>query len=105
VIAHGVVARALAKLAGPAAFREPIFILSSPRSGSSYLHTLMQAVFPCWGSPRENDPAWWRFFPYAENGYTDAVTLERFQERTDSSKLREEIAFCALLMRGRRAPA
>jgi hypothetical protein len=100
---HGI-SRALARLVSPRAFRRPIFILSSPRSGSSYLHTLMQAVFPCWGSPRENDAAWWRLFPYERNGYTDAVTLGRFRERADPARLREELALSVISRRGDEGP-
>ncbi len=45
-------------------FSRPIFILSAPRSGSSYLYEIIRRMSDVWSFDKENDPLWFRFFPY-----------------------------------------
>jgi len=46
-------------------FETPILLLSPPRSGSSFLQTLMHSSFKgLWGYEREYDHIWWKYFPY-----------------------------------------
>jgi len=47
------------------AFKQPIFILSAPRSGSSYFYEIVRRMGDVWSRDRENDPLWFQFFPYS----------------------------------------
>lgn len=45
-------------------FQKPIFILSAPRSGSSYFYEIIRRMEPAWSFDEENDEFWFDFFPY-----------------------------------------
>lgn len=47
------------------AISQPIFIVSAPRSGSSYLYEAFREIHGLYSFEKENDPMWWRFFPYS----------------------------------------
>ncbi|MGD2180468.1 sulfotransferase family protein [Lusitaniella coriacea] len=42
----------------------PVFILSAPRSGSSYFYEILRRMQNIWSFEKENDPLWFQFFPY-----------------------------------------
>ncbi|WP_063712003.1 sulfotransferase family protein [Coleofasciculus chthonoplastes] len=42
----------------------PVFIVSAPRSGSSYLYEITRRLPEVWSFDKENDPLWFQFFPY-----------------------------------------
>ncbi|MFP4007550.1 MAG: sulfotransferase family protein [Spirulinaceae cyanobacterium] len=46
-------------------FKQPIFILSAPRSGSSYFYEIVRRMGEVWSRDRENDSLWFQFFPYS----------------------------------------
>jgi hypothetical protein len=46
-------------------FYRPIFILSAPRSGSSYFYEILRRMQNVWSFDRETDFLWFQFFPYA----------------------------------------
>ncbi|MEC4804534.1 MAG: sulfotransferase [Jaaginema sp. PMC 1079.18] len=46
-------------------FKQPIFLLSAPRSGSSYFYEIVRRLGKVWSCDRENDPLWFQFFPYS----------------------------------------
>lgn len=53
---------------------KPIFILSAPRSGSSYLYEILSSSPDVWALEKENDALWFRFFPYQRmNPITDWI--------------------------------
>lgn len=45
-------------------FDRPIFILSAPRSGSTFLFELLSCFDEPWGWHAEMDQVWWTYFPY-----------------------------------------
>jgi hypothetical protein len=45
-------------------FDRPIFILSAPRSGSTFLFDLLSRFNDVWAWHAEVDEIWWRYFPY-----------------------------------------
>ncbi len=65
-------------------FDRPIFIISAPRSGSTFLYELLSCFDETWGWHAEVDHIWWKYFPY-----------ERLQEPSDyvgSDELTPQIA-------------
>lgn len=48
-------------------FDRPIFILSAPRSGSSYFYEILRRSRGLQSFDQENDPLWFEFFPYARS--------------------------------------
>lgn len=69
-------------------FKQPVFVLSAPRAGSSHLTELLRGCPKFWGNPRENDLAWWSLFSYEENNYTDAISGEQFFARYSNAGLK-----------------
>lgn len=45
-------------------FTRPVFILSAPRSGSSYFYEVVRRMKSVFSYAYENDPIWHHFFPY-----------------------------------------
>lgn len=48
-------------------FDRPIFILSAPRSGSSYFYEILRRSRDVRSFDKENDPLWFKFFPYSRS--------------------------------------
>ena len=46
-------------------FSKPLFIISAPRSGSSYFYEVIRRMEGVLSFDRENSPMWFRFFPYS----------------------------------------
>lgn len=55
-------------------FTRPVFILSAPRSGSSYFYEVVRRMKGVFSLTYENDPLWHYFFPYKRLDYpTDYI--------------------------------
>ncbi len=72
-------------------FSRPVFILSSPRSGSSFLSDRMIERNHVWSHRREADAAWWSLFPYSDTQWDDAISLADFRKKTDSQTLKKKL--------------
>lgn len=54
-------------------FNSPIFILSPPRSGSTFLFECLARHEDLTSLPNEADGIWWKVFPYSSTGWSDHV--------------------------------
>ena len=83
-------------------FDRPIFILSAPRSGSTFLFDLLSRFDQVWAWHAEVDAIWWRHFPY-ERGEepSDYVGAEEYSPRA-AARLRRDFYRFALYARQER---
>ncbi len=81
-------------------FCKPIFILSAPRAGSSYLFEIMRRMQGVASLKTENSPLWFRVFPYGETLSTisDYIGLEQFSP--PKGKLMRGLIALKLLSKG-----
>ena len=45
-------------------FDRPLFVISAPRSGSTFLFDMLSRFKESWAAPVEMDEVWWSLFPY-----------------------------------------
>jgi hypothetical protein len=80
----------LDRLRGYRAFDRPIFILSAPRSGSTFLFDLLSRFDRLWAWHAEVDAIWWRHFPYERSAeLSDRVGAEDYSPRAGASVRRD----------------
>jgi hypothetical protein len=65
-------------------FEQPIFIVSAPRSGSSYFYEILTRMDSVSGFKRENFSAWRYFFPYQK--------LEKVSDYIGANEVNNELA-------------
>lgn len=83
-------------------FDRPIFILSAPRSGSTFLFDLLSRFDQVWGWHAEVDAIWWQHFPYKRNeDPSDYVGAEEYTPRK-AAHLRRDFYRYALYARQER---
>ncbi len=72
----------LDRLRGYRVFERPVFILSAPRSGSTFLFELLSRFDRLWAWHAEVDEIWWRHFPYERSAEpSDYVGAEDYSPR------------------------
>lgn len=80
-------------------FDRPIFILSAPRSGSTFLFELLSLFDQVWAWHAEVDHIWWRHFPYERlEEPSDYVGADEYSLRY-AARLRRDFYRCALDVR------
>lgn len=74
-------------------FEYPVFILSAPRSGSSYLFEIVRRMQDVIAFKTENSPLWFRIFPYSDtfSDISDYIDPEQISDQKCAS-LRSLIA-------------
>lgn len=71
-------------------FDRPIFILSAPRSGSTFLYDLLSRFGQVWSWHAEVDAIWWQHFPYERKEEpSDYVDAEEYSPRA-AARLRRD---------------
>ncbi len=67
---------------------QPVFVLSAPRSGSSYLYEILKRMNSPLAYLRENDPMWFKFFPYQRQVIpTDYISIHELNDTNIKSIL------------------
>ena len=70
---------------------EPIFLLSAPRSGSTFLFDLLSRFDRLWAWHAEVDEIWWRHFPYERSAeLSDHVGAEEMALVADDGNGQED---------------
>lgn len=83
-------------------FDRPIFILSAPRSGSTFLYDLLSSFNKLWGWHAEVDAIWWQHFPYERKEEpSDYIGAEEYAPRV-AALLRRDFYRYALYARQER---
>ena len=83
-------------------FDRPIFILTAPRSGSTFLFDLLSRFDQVWAWHAEVDDIWWQHFPYERKEEpSDYVGADEYSPRT-AALLRRDFYRCALYARQER---
>lgn len=71
-------------------FSQPLFIVSAPRSGSSYLYEIVRRMQGVWSFDQENDALWWQFFPYERLSVpSDYIDSDEWTSATLNSFMRQ----------------
>jgi hypothetical protein len=83
-------------------FDRPIFILSAPRSGSTFLFDLLSRFDRVWAWHAEVDDIWWRHFPYERlEEPSDYVGADEYSPRM-AAQVRRDLYRFALYARQER---
>jgi hypothetical protein len=79
--------------------RQPIFIVSAPRSGSTFLFEILRQDPHVWWTPQEIDSVWHKYFPYERSAEScDYVSGKEYNLRT-ARNIRHDHYHCGLWTR------